>query len=297
MAPDNSDKTFRIVEFSKNQLETIFDHLEPMCLVNEEFKVIRINRTMADFVNSHYKDCIGKGMEEVFSDWDHALLSHHVDLVLSSRRPIQINDYSLVERGKKGWFEIIFYPVTNQSKVDECVIYFKNITELFLTKKILLQQYKKLEEQQMIVENKNALLIETRNSLDAKHQAIMDELSVAREVQRGLMPTVLPDIPGVEFYSSYEPISQVGGDIYDIFHLTDNYIGVFMGDVSGHGMAAAFVGAMVKMALIDHAHQTLSPKSLFEVINTNLITHLKIRTLPHSLLWHPKPHRPHFYLL
>ena len=196
--PLQPSKVFQIVEFSKNQLETIFDHLEPMCLVNDEFKIIRINRAMADFVTADFKECIGKHLKDVFVEWDHTLLSNHVDLVLSSRRPIQINDYSLVERGKKGWFEIIFYPVTNQNKVDECVIYFKNITELFLTKKILLQQYKKLEEQQMIVENKNALLVETRNSLDLKHQAIMDELSVAREVQRGLMPTNLPEIPGVD---------------------------------------------------------------------------------------------------
>ncbi len=270
------DPLFRTVEFSKKQLEAIFDHLEPMCLVGTDMHIIRINKSMASFLNTDFKNCIGKHLKNVFYEWDHTLLSNNVDLVLSSRRSIQINDYSLVERGKKGWYEITFYPVSNEEKkVDECVIYFKNITELFLTKKILLQQYKKLEEQQMMVENKNALLIETQNTLDLKHQAIMDELNVAREVQQGLMPNVLPKIPGIEFFSSYEPISQVGGDIYDILKLDSQHIGVFIGDVSGHGMAAAFVGAMVKMALIDHADKQHSPKGLFEVLNKNLIKHLK----------------------
>jgi anti-sigma regulatory factor (Ser/Thr protein kinase) len=94
-------------------------------------------------------------------------------------------------------------------------------------------------------------------------------------VQRGTLPTDLPRIPGVDFFSSYEPISQVGGDIYDIMDLGNNKIGIFIGDVSGHGLAPAFVGAMIKMALVDHAYHIHSPKQLFSIMNKNLIQHLK----------------------
>ncbi|MFC1585026.1 SpoIIE family protein phosphatase [Fibrobacterota bacterium] len=267
---------FQVIEFSKNQLEAIFDHLEPMCLVDREFIIIRMNKSMTGFLSKDFKTCIEKPLKKVFSEWDHVMLTTNVDLVFSSGRSIQIHDYSLMEKGKKGWFEITFYPVVNKEKiVDECVIHFKNVTELFLTKKILLEQYKRLEEQQMLVENKNTLLIETRKSLDVAYQALMDDLNVAREVQQGTLPHDLPKISGVDFFSSYQPISQVGGDIYDILDLGQNKIGIFIGDVSGHGLAPAFVGAMVKMALVDHAYEIISPRQLFSIINKNLIQRLK----------------------
>jgi sigma-B regulation protein RsbU (phosphoserine phosphatase) len=267
---------FDIVEFSKNQLEAIFDHLDPMCLVNNEYEIMRLNRAMAEFIGKGFRECIKQPLQEIFPDWDHKLFTNNINLALFSGRPVNIHDYPLVDKGKKGWFEITFYPVLSEEKTSkECVIYIKNVTELYLTKKILLEQYKRLEEQQLIVENRNTLLIETQKSLDEAYQALMEDLTVAQEVQQGTLPTVLPRIPGIEFFSSYDPIRKVGGDIYDILELGDNRIGIFMGDVSGHGLAPAFVGAMVKMALVDHAYQQESPKKLFTIMNNNLVRHLK----------------------
>lgn len=268
--------TFNAVQFSKTQLESIFDNLEPMCLVDNTLKIIRLNKPMAQNLQRDLKTCIGKPLETIFVEWDSDFLINNVELVFSSNRPIQVQNFSIVEKGKKGWFEIIFYPVANDgNQVKECVIYFKNVTELFLTKKILLEQYKKLEDQQRNLENKNALLIETRRSLDKAYQSIMDELSVAREVQQGILPATLPQFPGIDFYSSYEPISQVGGDVFDIMDLGDDKVGIFIGDVSGHGLPAAFVGAMVKMSLVDHASKNTSPVNLFNIMNASLIQNLK----------------------
>ncbi|MBF0433049.1 MAG: SpoIIE family protein phosphatase, partial [Fibrobacteria bacterium] len=271
-----SVQLFNTVEFSKNQLEAIFDHLEPMCLISQDLKVIRLNKAMAEFLGKDFKECLNLSIEEIFSDWDFSMITANVNLVLSSRRPLHVNEYEMLLNGKKSWFEISFHPIDSGEELpSECILTFNNITELVLTKRILLEQYKKLEDQQTIVENKHALLIETRKSLDQAYQAIMDELNVAQEVQQGIMPSDIPNFPGVEFFASYEPIRQVGGDIYDILDLGEGKVGVFIGDVSGHGLAAAFVGAMVKMALIDHAYQIHSPKALFSIINRNLIQHLK----------------------
>ncbi len=267
---------FNAVVFSKNQLEGVFDHLEPMCLVDKELKIIRLNRALVTFISKTYKDCLERKIEDAFSDWDYDLIVSNIKLAFSYRRSIQVNDYSIIENGKKGWYEITFYPVINEDKsVDECVVYFKNVTELFLTKKILYQQYKKLEEQQLTVEKQHIKLLETKNALDKVYQSLKEESKVARDVQQGIMPTELPEIRGVGFSSSYEPISDVGGDIFDILELSPSKIGVFIGDVSGHGLPAAFVGAMVKMALIDHAKEEVSPKELFTTINDSLCQNLK----------------------
>lgn len=256
-------------------LEGILNNLEPLCIVNEAKQVTHINTSMADFLGRDYHTCIGVNLVDIFSNWDIEVILHHVDAVVASRRPSLIGDFPLPEHGKKGWFQINFYPLAQSKGHNECIISLHNTTELFLTKKILLEQYKKLEEQQTNLEQKNALLIETRRILDQKHEAIMEELSVAQDVQQGLLPTTLPQIPGLKFHSTYDPISQVGGDLYDVIDLGNRKIGIFIGDVSGHGLPAAFVGAMVKMTLVDNAYDTISPKALFEKMNHSLIQHLK----------------------
>lgn len=67
------------------------------------------------------------------------------------------------------------------------------------------------------------------------------EHSVADTLQRSLLP-VLGDIPGIESAAHYVSASQaadVGGDFYDLLHLPDGSIGIVVGDVVGHDVAAA----------------------------------------------------------
>jgi PAS domain S-box-containing protein len=64
---------------------------------------------------------------------------------------------------------------------------------------------------------------------------------VADTLQRSLLP-VLPDIPGVEtaaHYVSASSAADVGGDFYDLLHLPDGSVGIAVGDVVGHDVAAA----------------------------------------------------------
>jgi serine phosphatase RsbU (regulator of sigma subunit) len=67
------------------------------------------------------------------------------------------------------------------------------------------------------------------------------EHSVADTLQRSLLP-VLTEIPGIESAAHYVSASQaadVGGDFYDLLHLPDDSIGIVIGDVVGHDVAAA----------------------------------------------------------
>ena len=67
------------------------------------------------------------------------------------------------------------------------------------------------------------------------------EHTVADTLQRSLLPE-LPAIPGVEsaaHYVSASTAADVGGDFYDLLHLPDGSIGVVIGDVVGHDIAAA----------------------------------------------------------
>jgi len=69
-----------------------------------------------------------------------------------------------------------------------------------------------------------------------------EEHRIAVELQRGLLPQQLPDLPGVRVAVHYEAAgvgAQVGGDWYDAFPLGETRIGVVVGDVAGRGIPAA----------------------------------------------------------
>ncbi len=70
-----------------------------------------------------------------------------------------------------------------------------------------------------------------------------------RRVFRTHPPNRSPSAPGISFAATYVPLEAVGGDLYDIWKISDSTYGMFIGDVTGHGLPAAFIGAMTKMAL------------------------------------------------
>ncbi|GAA1893979.1 PP2C family protein-serine/threonine phosphatase [Actinomadura bangladeshensis] len=86
------------------------------------------------------------------------------------------------------------------------------------------------------------------------------ERSGALELQRSLVPSALPDIPGADLSARYRPgKADVGGDWYDVFTLPSGEIGIVMGDVAGHGFAAAVVMGRMRSALRAYALETDDP--------------------------------------
>ena len=79
------------------------------------------------------------------------------------------------------------------------------------------------------------------------------EITVAREVQMGTLPKVMPEIDGYGFAGEFSPTDQTGGDLYDFVPLDGNRLFLLMGDATGHGIGPALsatqVRAMLRVAL------------------------------------------------
>lgn len=67
------------------------------------------------------------------------------------------------------------------------------------------------------------------------------EMSIARSVQQALLPEEMPQVPGYDFYASYEAAQAVGGDYFDVIRLNDRKICLAFGDVAGKGVPASLV--------------------------------------------------------
>jgi sigma-B regulation protein RsbU (phosphoserine phosphatase) len=99
---------------------------------------------------------------------------------------------------------------------------------------------------------------------------IQKELLVARRIQLSLLPTSFPDSPCFRMAALYIPMSSVAGDFYDFVIADENSAGLLIADVSGHGIPAALIASMVKMAAISQREQVTHPGMLLTGMNRAL---------------------------
>ena len=72
--------------------------------------------------------------------------------------------------------------------------------------------------------------------IEKQNEAMTRDLDMARQVQQALVPHAAPQLPGLEIAFGYEPVVQVGGDIWDIIPLGNGRVVFFVGDAMGHGV-------------------------------------------------------------
>jgi serine phosphatase RsbU (regulator of sigma subunit)/pSer/pThr/pTyr-binding forkhead associated (FHA) protein len=76
-----------------------------------------------------------------------------------------------------------------------------------------------------------------------EREAYEQNLKLARLVVKSFLPEQLPEVPGYEFFASYESAQAVGGDYYDLLPLSRQRLAIMVGDVAGKGVPAALVMA------------------------------------------------------
>ncbi|MCH7808333.1 MAG: SpoIIE family protein phosphatase [Planctomycetes bacterium] len=80
------------------------------------------------------------------------------------------------------------------------------------------------------------------------------QIDAAAEIQRRMLPTSPPKVPGLTFGYVYDPALSVGGDFYDFIELPGGEVGVVVADVVGKGLPAALMMASVRSALRASTH-------------------------------------------
>ena len=106
---------------------------------------------------------------------------------------------------------------------------------------------------------------------EAHRIRLANELKVAREVQAGLMPREMPDIPGFGLAGAWRPALEVAGDFYDIFPLDECRWGMVIGDVADKGTGAALFMAMVHSLILSGALRHRSPATVLNEVNQTIL--------------------------
>jgi len=137
-----------------------------------------------------------------------------------------------------------------------------------------------------IIAGQSAQVIETARLYESE-KAMQDmerELSAAREVQRNLLPQLLPEIAGIDLAASSIPARDVGGDYYDVIPLGDDRYCILLADVSGKGLPAALVSTMVKGIFRAQIPQHKSPQEILKAANVLLRSILPRSTFVTAML-------------
>jgi phosphoserine phosphatase RsbU/P len=108
--------------------------------------------------------------------------------------------------------------------------------------------------------------------LQQAYQALDREFALVGEIQRSLLPSVLPKIPTMDLAAHYHPSQQAGGDYYDFFELPEGKWGVFIADVSGHGTPAAVLMAITHCIAHSNPCPASRPQEILSYLNRCLAT-------------------------
>jgi serine phosphatase RsbU (regulator of sigma subunit) len=105
-------------------------------------------------------------------------------------------------------------------------------------------------------------VVADRVALSIERSRLVVQGRIAQTLQRSLLPRHLPQLPGIQLAARYLPATQesaVGGDWYDAIELGHHRLGLSIGDVAGHGMAAATYMGQLRSAMRAYALDSQSP--------------------------------------
>jgi serine phosphatase RsbU (regulator of sigma subunit)/predicted ester cyclase len=115
----------------------------------------------------------------------------------------------------------------------------------------------------------------TRQRLEQERierERIEQELQLARSIQQASLPKEVPSLQGWQISPYYDPAREVGGDFYDFHLLSEDRLGVVVGDATGKGVPAALVMASARSMLRALAQASNSPGEVLRRVNDALVT-------------------------
>jgi sigma-B regulation protein RsbU (phosphoserine phosphatase) len=250
---------------SKHHLESIFDSItEPIFSVSPDYRITRLNKKFESIMNKTFTEILGQKCYSQLYNRDTICPFCPLGNVIHGGKQQNLK----VHATNKTVYSVSFFPLADkEAGVSEMVEFARDITEEEAIRKELgILQTQTLE--------KSIQLAEQNKELEIAYNRLSRELTLARTVQRGILPQTLPQVPELDTAVYYLPMEDVGGDLYDFVQITPDLLGIILADVSGHGIPAAFIAAMAKMSFYLHAHNTISTARVLTQVNADMCNNL-----------------------
>lgn len=115
--------------------------------------------------------------------------------------------------------------------------------------------------------------------------SIEKELEVARQLQSSILPATIPEIQNVQIAVSYQPMAAVAGDFYEFVRADGKRLGLLVADVTGHGVPAALIASMIKVAMQSVEACAHDPREVLRELNRILFKQIHEQYVSAAYLW------------
>ncbi len=131
------------------------------------------------------------------------------------------------------------------------------------------------EELLMALSSTAAIAIQNARLIEEvkEKERIKAELEIAGEIQRSLLPSVMPEIPGLDIYAYCRPSKEMNGDYYNIMDFGGK-VGLIIADVCGKSVPAAFLMALAHNTVRMAMHRTQQPREMLRQANHWLVNQM-----------------------
>lgn len=229
------------------------------------------NQPYCKFINRRLEDILGKSDFDLFSK-ESAEKYWRDDLVIMEKgETMEITEATQpAGSSEKLYHHVIKTPLRDESgRVIGLQGMFWDITEKI-----------RAEEQ---IRRTTAELARSREELRAKNNVMLENLRTAREIQLAMLPQQYPNFPpgvppeqsGFQFVHRYEAAESVSGDFFSVTQLSDTEAAVLICDVTGHGVRAALVTAMIRALAEELKPLARDPGNFLRKLNGDLCAILK----------------------
>jgi len=116
-------------------------------------------------------------------------------------------------------------------------------------------------------------------------QSIENELAIARDIQASIIPSASPELRSTRIAAAYRPMRYVAGDFYDFIPVDGDRAGFLVADVSGHGVPAALIATMIKVAIRSVVPCAHDPQAVLRGLSQVLYGQLGNQFITASYLW------------
>lgn len=209
----------------KTLLDSIHD---PVIILDEKKNVVNANHAAERTILEH--------IEKIDPT---PLMVSDTDFLSKIRATIDFNGaVSIGEGENKRYYDMGVSPILeNEQQLESSILVLRDITDL----------------------------IHTENELRSINLRLKTDLHRASGIQSSLLPRSLPTIDGVSFKWFFQPVEELAGDIFNVFRLNEECLGLYLLDVSGHGVVASLLSIALSRILTPLPDQF----SILKQITTN----------------------------
>ena len=129
---------------------------------------------------------------------------------------------------------------------------------------------KPFERRELLARVNTLVTLKRGVQADTRLRELQKELEIARTIQRAILAENVPKLPRMDIQVRYHPMSSVGGDFFDFKVIDRERVGLLIADVSGHGVPASIISAMLKIAYTMYGAVSERPDQMLHQINAAL---------------------------